>query len=584
MTLPLVPTDSGNEKQHRAVIAGTVNELVKVRPPHDRTQAEAAAGVTPSDYRYPPGASLGYHVVRVGADITGDTACDVDIQRAIEAAQIIGVQNSSAGRDQGVDIYLPAGLYTIDNPITLPRSGTSRSYCIGIIGDGEATRIRPSSSFPTGRAVIEWEAATERVFHQRLRDFKIDMRTGLAHRAIHFELNDPTTTVFNGQPWGQEEIKELDIDVMIHGDNTSHEVLVDIEGKIKYSRIRIVADLAAGATPTYSTILLRANSEFIGTDGNPGDKADAIAGDNAGVNYSDVHLEAVNSRGGNARCFLGRLSACNVFNLTSATGSLDATSILALYGSANNVFHRMFMEGREEDPQIYLEQCYYNTFLNVHFGSPDGTPSTGIQMVECEDNVFFNHSSATGKPNFSSNGGYLVDLDANCARNKFIGFGGTAAFFSEINDLGTDNYFEYVREDTGLVTQTHHRADYCIGPWSQDNAAASQTDVELTGTRWIAPRAGRLTAVTVKSTEARTASTLTIKVFRNTGALYGATGSEVSSSFRAQLNATDTSLDVTLAANEYTFSAGDEIYPVILTGGTWAPTTADVRVWIEVQC
>jgi hypothetical protein len=584
MTLPLVPTDSGNEKQHRAVIAGTVNELVKVRPPHDRTQAEAAAGVTPSDYRYPPGASLGYHVVRVGADITGDTACDVDIQRAIEAAQIIGVQNSSAGRDQGVDIYLPAGLYTIDNPITLPRSGTSRSYCIGIIGDGEATRIRPSSSFPTGRAVIEWEAATERVFHQRLRDFKIDMRTGLAHRAIHFELNDPTTTVFNGQPWGQEEIKELDIDVMIHGDNTSHEVLVDIEGKIKYSRIRIVADLAAGATPTYSTILLRANSEFIGTDGNPGDKADAIAGDNAGVNYSDVHLEAVNSRGGNARCFLGRLSACNVFNLTSATGSLDATSILALYGSANNVFHRMFMEGREEDPQIYLEQCYYNTFLNVHFGSPDGTPSTGIQMVECEDNVFFNHSSATGKPSFSSNGGYLVDLDADCARNKFIGFGGAAAFFSEINDLGTDNYFEYVREDTGLVTQTHHRADYCIGPWSQDNAAASQTDVELTGTRWIAPRAGRLTAVTVKSTEARTASTLTIKVFRNTGALYGATGSEVSSSFRAQLNATDTSLDVTLAANEYTFSAGDEIYPVILTGGTWAPTTADVRVWIEVQC
>jgi hypothetical protein len=467
----------------------------------------------------------------------------------------------------------------------LPRGGNSRTYCVGLIGDGNATRIRPSANFPAGRAVIEWDTTTERVFHQRLRDFKIDMRTGLAHKAVHFALNDPTTTVFNGQPWGQEEIKELDIDIMIHGDNTSHEVLVDIEGKIKYSKIRVVADLAAGTSPTYSTIVVRANSEFINTSGTAGDKSDAVAGDNAGINYSDVHIEAVNSRGGNARCFVGRLSACNVFNLTSATGSLDSTSILELYGSANNTFYRSFMEGREENPMIYLEQCYYNTFLNTHFGSPDGSPATGIQMVECEDNVFINRSSATGKPSFSANGGFLVDLDADCTRNKFLGFGSAAAFAAEIQDLGTDNYFEYVREDTGAVFQTHKRADYTIGPWAQDNAAASQTDVDLTGTRWIAPRAGRITAVLVKSNEARTASTLTIKVFKNPAASpLGAVGTEVSSSLRAQLNDTDTIFDVALADNEYTFAAGDEIYPVILTGGTWAPTTADIRVWIEVQC
>jgi hypothetical protein len=582
MALPRVPTESSNEKQHRTVIATTVNELVKVRPPGDRTKVEFAAGVTPIDYSIPSHEECGeIRVARYGAKCDNSTDDTKPWTDAIAVAKIVGIEGASAGRDQGVDIVFD-GKSKISSALTLPRGGNSRAYSIGIRGTSkESCGLYPTTAITGG--VIKWEASTARLFGCRLRNFHVFLANA-SQKAVAYTLNDPTTTVFNSQPWGQEEIKELDLDLLIYGNNEFHEVLVDIEGKAKYSKIRIVADLAAGSTPTYSTIVLRANSEFIDTAGSPGDKSDAVAGDNAGINYSDVWVSAINSRGGNARCFLGRLSACNLFDMTSATGGLDANSILELYGSANNVFHRMFMEGRTENPQIYMEQCYYNTFLNVHFGSPDGSPSTGIKMVECEDNWLFNHSSATGKPAFSSNGGFLIDLDANCKRNRFLGFGGTAAFFSEVQDLGTDNYIEYVRESTGLVTQTHHRADYSIGPFTQDDVAASQTDVAMTGTRWIAPRDGRLTALVVKSTEARTAGTLTIKVFKNTNALSGQAGTEVSSSFRVVLDGTNTSTDTQLALNEYVFASGDEIYATITTSAAWTPTTADVRVWIEVQC
>lgn len=68
MALKRVPTDSNQDKQHRTVIATTVNELVKTRAPFDGTDAEAGAGVTPIDYGYPP--SIDER--RFGAEFPGD--------------------------------------------------------------------------------------------------------------------------------------------------------------------------------------------------------------------------------------------------------------------------------------------------------------------------------------------------------------------------------------------------------------------------------------------------------------------------------------------------------------------------------
>jgi hypothetical protein len=94
MPLPRVPTDSNNEKQHRTVIATTVNELVKTRPPFDRTGAERTAGVTPLDYSYAPG-HLGGHIFRFippsehAAILAGTSTYDAsaDIQNCIDSLQ-----------------------------------------------------------------------------------------------------------------------------------------------------------------------------------------------------------------------------------------------------------------------------------------------------------------------------------------------------------------------------------------------------------------------------------------------------------------------------------------------------------------
>lgn len=85
MSLKVVPLDSNNEKQHRTVIATATNELIKVRPPHDATEAEAAAGVRPIDTRFPPG-----HVARYGAK--GD-----DTRNDLKAIQDAFAQFEQAG-------------------------------------------------------------------------------------------------------------------------------------------------------------------------------------------------------------------------------------------------------------------------------------------------------------------------------------------------------------------------------------------------------------------------------------------------------------------------------------------------------
>lgn len=119
----------------------------------------------------------------------------------------------------------------------------------------------------------------------------------------------------------------------------------------------------------------------------------------------------------------------------------------------------------------------------------------------------------------------------------------------------------------------------------QDNVASSQTGVALAragDASWAAfdgkvimLRGGSITAVAVKSNEARTAGTLTVEVTKN-GSGTGLT---------AVLDGTNTTFKVTTQDKDTdTFVAGDEIGVTITTDGSWAPNTADIRVAIEVEC
>lgn len=122
---------------------------------------------------------------------------------------------------------------------------------------------------------------------------------------------------------------------------------------------------------------------------------------------------------------------------------------------------------------------------------------------------------------------------------------------------------------------------YGVDGWYQDNVTANQTDVLLTRLvgaapdAWIAPRAGRIVSVWVYSSEARSAGTLTIEVFKN-GTQFGTVS--------VSLNATYTTFDVRYVKRQtLPFAAGDRLDLRITTDGSWAPTTADVRAGLEVE-
>lgn len=123
-----------------------------------------------------------------------------------------------------------------------------------------------------------------------------------------------------------------------------------------------------------------------------------------------------------------------------------------------------------------------------------------------------------------------------------------------------------------------------VDGWTQDNVAASQTNVELTRAvgRFRAVRAGALTGLVVTSTEARTAGTLTVKVFKNTG-LAGAAGSQLGT-LQAVLDGTNTIEHASTQKPQGNgFAAGDELYITVTTDGSWTPTTADIRCALEIM-
>jgi len=113
------------------------------------------------------------------------------------------------------------------------------------------------------------------------------------------------------------------------------------------------------------------------------------------------------------------------------------------------------------------------------------------------------------------------------------------------------------------------------GPWHQDNVAASQTDVALTlldGVRETipAPADGSVTAIAVLSNEARTAGTLTVELTVN----------GVGSGLTAVLDGTNTECDV--GTGSVAVSECDEIGVTVTTDGSWAPTTADITVMLQL--
>jgi hypothetical protein len=157
--------------------------------------------------------------------------------------------------------------------------------------------------------------------------------------------------------------------------------------------------------------------------------------------------------------------------------------------------------------------------------------------------------------------------------------GGDLGYGSSGNRASTVRANTFLSAGTGVVTGDR----YVIDGWYQDNVVASQTDVALARlattteapTRWIAGRGGCVTAVWVKSSLARTAGTLTVKIFNN-GSVVG--------SLTAVLDGTNTTFKATTQNKGTTnFVAGDELELRVTTDAGWLPVTADIRAAMEIE-
>ncbi len=122
----------------------------------------------------------------------------------------------------------------------------------------------------------------------------------------------------------------------------------------------------------------------------------------------------------------------------------------------------------------------------------------------------------------------------------------------------------------------------------QDNVTASQTDVVIdhTGSAQktvIMPYSGSIMGIGVVSNGDRSAGTLTVEVFKQTGTTNGAL-TNTKSGLTAVLNGTNVMRSYTVQSKDVdTFSAGDRIGVMITTDGSWSPTTADIIVTVIVE-
>lgn len=219
--------------------------------------------------------------------------------------------------------------------------------------------------------------------------------------------------------------------------------------------------------------------------------------------------------------------------------------------------------------------------IDAGSGSPEGIVAGAVgalwlQTDGSNGEVLWRKTSGTGNTGWTSYGTFSGLLTA--LAGLAIG-ADTNLYRSAANVLKTDDNFVVALdiEAAGGFRQTHDG-------WNQDNVTANQTNVEITRSvgRFRAARAGSVTGVVVNATEARTAGTLTIKVFKNTG-LAGATGTQLGT-LTAVLDGTNTNKKATTQAKDVdTFAAGDELYLTITTDSGWLPTTSDIRAALEIE-
>lgn len=209
-----------------------------------------------------------------------------------------------------------------------------------------------------------------------------------------------------------------------------------------------------------------------------------------------------------------------------------------------------------------------NTAINTNQGGSSGSSITDSSLYAKTASLVISTHNLIGK-NPSDAGSQL----------RSYGYSGIITLYENDDyDIGA------LASTYTSVTNRYIGEKSTISGYNQAAVVATQTNVELARAdgRWVAVRQGYITGIVVKSSLARTAGTCTISIFKNTG-LSGAVGAQIGT-LTAILDGTNTSFKATTQTIlTDTFNAGDEIYAVVTTTGTWTPITAAIKVSIEVE-
>lgn len=324
--------------------------------------------------------------------------------------------------------------------------------------------------------------------------------------------------------------------------------------------------------------------ENIGVDG------DHIAG-------IGVYSNSINEEAGILRCTIVDCDTYGIHMDNSSTGLCRNYFLRDLYvlndtggGSAIGVYIHggnapqrgidgLTASGSNLDICLQIDACQGTVFERIHLEeAADGILiGPNIACHACTFIGITGHSSLTD----------LIHIDnaTNSNQLQFIGLFGNNAT-NVMNDAISGYTFtgNYIGVYTLGDAESTGGNRFVIDEWYQDNVATSQSAVALgrfgesgnyAPKSWVAPRAGSILGIAVKSNAARTAGTLTVEVYKNGSTATG---------LQAQLNGTDTQF-----ASGYqkrgadNFAAGDYLQVKITTDGSWAPTTADIRAMIEVE-
>jgi hypothetical protein len=370
----------------------------------------------------------------LGDGITDDTAA---IQAAIDAAKVIG----SAGI-QGTPVSFPCGNYLISSPLILPRTGLTPTNIVHLVGVSlRCARITGGPTFPTNRALVEWEVSATRAWHQSISNLTFKLPSVTGTMAINYK-----PTLKSTQAEILFELLQIDLeDILVEGDNEFHDTFIYLEGNIKFSTVnRLYCDPGAGGAWNFDTICLKT------------DTADFSTFDASGFHSSSLtNIYSSIRRGGFSQLFQGRLVGSE-FDVSFCDGNRNAICY-EFINSIDFSFTNWQTEGRGEKPQVKCTNCEYPVFRGFSLGTPNDAGSgvgNGLELVNTTDGTFQDRLSRVGTPAFSASAVKLITADANSTHNRFLNIGVIGAFSTEITDSGSDNYWEGHRQDGSPALQS----------------------------------------------------------------------------------------------------------------------------------